>query len=131
MAASQSTACDGVIDLKCSQTATDRGEKFWNSFAVTMKFSVEGQWLKKVREAERKPNYRMGNLDGLLEKVFGNKIELAGSLIDDSYLKQLGLSMKNKLCRSKSTGLMNNPRHRVHSVVYLPSYTGFCERLWL
>ena len=104
--ASQSTACDGVIDLKCSQTPTDQGEKFWNSSAVTMKFSVEGQWLKKVRGAEGKPNYGMGNLDGLLEEVVGNKIELAGLLID-AYLKQLGVSMKNKLCRSKATGLMS------------------------
>ena len=48
----------------------------------------------------------MGNLDGLLEEVVGNKIEMTGPLID-SYLKQLGSGMRNKLSLSKSTGLLN------------------------
>ena len=106
MEATQTTACEEVIDLKVSHTATDRNEKFWNSSEVTMKFTLEGQWLRKVRVAKSKPNYGMGNLDGLLEEVIGNKIELAGPLID-SFLKQIGIAMKNKLCRSKATGLMN------------------------
>ena len=45
-------------------------------------------------------------MDALLEEVVGNKIELAGPLID-FYLRQIGQVMKNKLCRSKATGLVN------------------------
>jgi hypothetical protein len=48
----------------------------------------------------------MGLMDALLEEVVGNKIELAGPLID-FYLWQIGQVMKNKLCRSKATGLVN------------------------
>lgn len=101
---SSSTASN--LDLKSTQNDTDRGTKFWNTSVVAMKFSVEGEWLKKVRVAERKPNYGMGAMDGLLEEVVGNKIELVGPLLD-SYIKQMGTGIKNKLSHSKATGLMN------------------------
>ena len=128
MAASQSTACEEVLDLKCSRMATDRDEKFWNSSEVSMKFSLEGPWLRKVREAKQKPNYGMGNLDGLLEEVIGNKITLVGPLID-SYLKQIGLSMKNKLCCSKATGLVNPVNIFIPWSIYRKKYPGSCQRL--
>lgn len=48
---------------------------------MALKFNVEGEWLK-VRKAHRKPNFGMGNMDGLLEEAVGNKIELADPLID-------------------------------------------------
>lgn len=95
-----------VLDLKSTTTETERGDKFWNSSVVAMKFQVEGEWLKKVRDAKGKPDFGMRGMDGLLEEVVGNKIELAGPLID-FYLKQIGQALRNKLSHSKATGLMN------------------------
>lgn len=69
-----------------------------------MKFSVEHSWIKSVRRAKSKPNYGMRNVDGLLEEVIGNKLELCGTLID-AYLKEIGKGVVSKLNRSKVTGL--------------------------
>lgn len=69
-----------------------------------MKFIVERQWVKAVRKTKRKPNYGMLNMDAQL--VVGNKLELVGSMID-SYLEEIGKSMKCNLSRSKVTGLVN------------------------
>ena len=71
-----------------------------------MKFSVERQWIKSVPKAKRKPNYGMSNTDPQLEEVVGNKLELVGPLID-SYLKEIGSSLRIKLSKSKATGLVN------------------------
>ena len=49
-------ASSSRLDLKSSNTNTDRGEKFWNSSVVVMKF-FEGEWLKRVRDAKNRPNY--------------------------------------------------------------------------
>ena len=94
------------IDLRAQGEDTDRGTKFWNTSSLQMKFSVEKDWIKSVRNAKRKPNYGMAQMDGLLEEVVGNKLELAGPLID-SFLKEIGKSMVLKLSHSKATGLMN------------------------
>ena len=106
MADASTSSCDKVMDLKSNAEASERGEKFWNSSTVALKFDVEVDWQKRVRKAKGKPNYGMGLMDALLEEVVGNKIELAGPLID-FYLRQIGQVMKNKLCRSKATGLVN------------------------
>ena len=45
-------------------------------------------------------------MESQLEVVIGNKLKLAGPLID-SYLKEIGSSLKCKLTRSKATGLVN------------------------
>ena len=95
-----------TLDLKSSQSDTGRGNKFWNSSVVNMKFSVEAEWIQNLWAAYRKPNYGMGSMDGLLEEVVGNKIEITGPLIG-SYLKQIGKEIKNKLSHSMATGLMN------------------------
>lgn len=71
-----------------------------------MKFSVEKQWLKTVRKARGKPNYGMSRMDSQLEEVIGNKLGLAGPLID-CYLKEIGNSLRSKLSKSKATGLVN------------------------
>ena len=64
--------------------------------------------MAKARARRKKSTklWYMGNVDSLLEEVVGNKIEMSGPLID-SYLKQLGSGMRNKLPHSKSTGLLN------------------------
>ena len=85
---------------------TGTGNKFWNTSSIQMKFSVEKDWIKSVRSAKRKPNYGMAQMDGQLEEVVGNKLELAGPLID-SFLKEIGKSMLLNLSHSKATGLMN------------------------
>ena len=73
---------------------------------MEMKFSVERIWIKGVRNAEQKPNYGMLNMDSLLEEIVGNKLELVGPMLD-SYLLEVGKSIKSKLTRSKATGLVN------------------------
>ena len=80
--------------------------EFFARSVVEMKFSVEKRWIKYVRKAENKPNYGMAQMDGQLEEVIGNKLELAGPLID-SYLKEIGKCIASNLNRSKDTGLMN------------------------
>ena len=42
-------------DLDASSSDIERGEKFWNSLVVSMKFTVDRQWLKRVRKARKKP----------------------------------------------------------------------------
>ena len=64
------------LDLQASISETERGDRFWNTSVVSMKFSVEKQWLKTVCTARRKPNYGMSLMDSLLEEVIGNKLEL-------------------------------------------------------
>ena len=93
-----------TLDLRGVSAETDRGSRFWNTSLVEMKFSVERSWIKSVRKAKNKPNYGMTNMDGLLEEVVGNKLELCGPLID-SFLKEIGKSVLSKLNRSKVTGL--------------------------
>ncbi|KAJ7365212.1 hypothetical protein OS493_007864 [Desmophyllum pertusum] len=93
-------------DILAGSNTRERGDKFWNVSEVEMKFSVERQWIKAVRKAKRKPNYGMLNMDAQLEEVVGNKLELVGPIID-SYLHEIGKSMKSKLSRSKATGIVN------------------------
>lgn len=62
--------------------------------------------MKAVRKTKRKPNYGMLNMDMQLEEVVGNKLKLVGHMID-SYLQEIGKSMKCNLSRSKVTGLVN------------------------
>ena len=93
------------LDLK-SFKADERGEKFWNTSVVEMKFSVEREWIKAVRKADRRPNYGMMNMDNDLEEIVGNKLEVVGPILD-SYLLELGRTLKSKLSRSKATGLVN------------------------
>ena len=94
------------LDLKANKARSEREDKFWNTSTVEMKFSLEKVWLKAVRFAKNKPNYGMGEMDSLHEEVCGNKLELAGPLID-SYLRELGESLKHKQTRSKATGVIN------------------------
>ena len=67
-----------VLDLHMFNTDTERGSTFWNSSLVEMKFSIERRWIKAVRGAKNKPNYRMTNMDSVLEEVVGNKLDWLG-----------------------------------------------------
>ena len=104
--ASQDNSVLENLDLDASSSDIERGEKFWNSSVVSMKFTVERQWLKRVRKARRKPNYGMCGMDSKLEEIIGNKLELAGPLIV-CYLREIGKSLRVKLSMSKATGLVN------------------------
>ena len=84
---------------------TERGDRFWNTNSVEMKFSAEKEWLRRVRFTENNPNYGMRDLDPVLEELTGNKLELVGPLVD-AFLKEIGLSINAKLARSRMTGLM-------------------------
>ena len=95
-----------VLDLKASKGDQERGERFWNTSILEMKFLVEREWIKAVRGATGKPNYGMLNMDNQFEEVVGNKLELVGPVID-SYLFELGKTLRSKLSRSKATGLVN------------------------
>lgn len=105
-ASSQQEPVRKTLDLRGSGANSERGELFWNTSEVEMKFSIEREWIKSVRTAKRKPCYGMMGMDNQLEEVIGNKLELTGPLID-SYLREIGKSLKNKLSRSKATGLVN------------------------
>lgn len=95
---------DIVFDLKGQTELTERGKKFWNNNEVEMKFSFEREWIKAVRRARGRPNYGMGNMNGGLEEVCGNKLELSGPLVD-SYLFEIGKQISTKLSHSKTTSL--------------------------
>ena len=87
------------------ESNTERGDRFWNRNVVEMKFSVEHDWMKRVRFAESKPNYGMRDLDPVLEELTGNKLELIGPMLD-GFIKEIGLSIHAKLGRSsKSSGI--------------------------
>lgn len=105
MADSCTVEGENKLDLKSNAATSERGDKFWNTSAVALKFDVEVNWQKRVRKAKNKPDYGMGLMDSLLEEVVGNKIELAGPLVD-YYLRQIGQNFRNKLCRSKATGMI-------------------------
>lgn len=94
------------LDLRAKNDRSEREDLFWNTSTVEMKFSVEKVWIKSVRKAKNKPNYGMGEMDSLHEEVCGNKLELSGPLVD-SYLRELGESLKHKQTHSKATGLTN------------------------
>ena len=93
------------LNLRCHSESSERGINFWNTSITEMKFSVERDWVKSVRVAENKPNYGMEDMDGQLEEVVGNKLELVGPLLD-GYLNEIGKAISQKLLRSKATGLM-------------------------
>lgn len=103
-------------------------QKFWNVSSIQIKFIVERQWIKAVRKTKRKPNYDMLNMDVQLE-VVGNKLELVGPMIE-SYLQEIGKSMKGKLSRSKVTGLVNTVSFFIpwtvfrHLLVLVRGYSG-------
>lgn len=92
------------LNLRGNNVDTERGEKFWNTSEVEMKFSVEREWIRAIRKARCRPNYGMGSMNSGLEEIAGNKLELSGPLID-LYLKEIGEQIGSKLSRSKSTGL--------------------------
>ena len=96
---------ENKLNLKSFAECSERGDCFWNTSVTEMKFSVEREWIKSVQSAENKPNYGMENMDGLLEEVVGNKLELVGPLLD-GHLKEIGRAISQKLRRSKATGLM-------------------------
>jgi len=93
-----------VFDFKGKASETERSDKFWNVNEVEMKFSFEREWIKAVRRARHKPNYGMGKMNSGLEEVCGNKLELAGPLVD-SYLLEIGTQASHKLSHSKATSL--------------------------
>lgn len=105
MAGNEAVTEKKKINLRSYTESSERGEGFWNSSLTEMKFSVEREWIKSVRSADNKPNYGMEPMDGLLEEVVGNKLEMVGPMID-SYLKETGKAISQKLRRSKATGLM-------------------------
>ena len=116
------------MDLGASDD-TERGAKFWNVSSVQMKFTVERQWIKAVPKVKRKPNYGTLNMDTQLEEVVRNKLELVGPMIN-SYLQEIGKSMKCKLSRSKVTGLVNPASFFIpwtvfrHLLVLVRGYSG-------
>ena len=106
MASHECGEVNNNLDSYASGSETERNDKFWNSSVSSMKFTVERQWLSAVRKARRRPNYGMTTMDSLLEEVVGNKLELAGPMID-GYLHEIGKSLRAKLSKSKMTGLVN------------------------
>ena len=59
---SASTSNKLCLRLFSMEDETERGDRFWNTNSVEMKFSTEKEWLRRVRFAENKPNYGMRDL---------------------------------------------------------------------
>ena len=95
---------DIVFNLKDQTEFTERGQKFWNTREVEMKFSFKRECIKAVSWARGRPNYGMGNMNHGLEEVCGNKRELSGPLVD-SYLLEIGKQISTKPSPSKTTQL--------------------------
>ena len=72
------------------ESDTERGHRFWNRNVVEMKFSIEHDWMKRVCFAESKPNYRMREVDPVLEELVKNKLELIGPMLD-GFIIEIGL----------------------------------------
>ena len=72
------------------ESDTERGHHFWNRNVVEMKFSIEHDWMKRVCFAESKPNYRMREVDPVLEGLVKNKLELIGPMLD-GFIIEIGL----------------------------------------
>ena len=63
---------ESAMDLRPSLCDKDRNTKFWNTSSMSKKFSVEQQWLKRVRGKQQPKN-----------KIAGwQKAEMAGPLVD-------------------------------------------------
>ena len=88
--------------------ATERNNKFWLDNELQLS-SFQSKWYKHLREEEAKkqvsPDYSMrGVLDRELERNFSNRITIVGPMMD-TFLKEIGISFKSKLSRSKVTGV--------------------------
>ena len=102
------------------ESNTERGDHFWNRNVVEMKFSVEHDWMKRVRFAESKPNYGMRELDPVLEELTGNKLELIGPMLD-GFIQEIELSI-----HAKSHGT----RRLIYALPNLQTSVGSGTRLW-
>ena len=97
------------INFKTKEASTsESGGSFWAAADTNMKFNVEEEWLKSVRstDSKLKPYNGMGNMDSSHEEVVGNKLKLVGAMLN-TYLKEIGKAVKNKLCRSNCIGLVS------------------------
>ena len=86
----------------------ERSDIFWLERESKLR-KFEPSWYKEEVEADKNKHkvkdYSMsGALDGELEKVVGNRLLLAGPLVD-SFLYEIGKSVYEKLRRSHLTGL--------------------------
>ena len=86
---------------------TERGKAFWDPVTVKMKFTVEKEWLECVRKSDDLPDISMNNrLDEETEDI-GYKLAVVGPLVD-FYLKHIGTAIRDRLRKSRRTGLMND-----------------------
>ena len=129
MAAISRNLSEVIFDLRGQTGLSERGNKFWNTSEVEMKFPFEREWIKAVRRARRRPNYGLGSMNSGLEEICGNKLELSGPLVD-SYLNEMGREICSKLSHSKATSLASPvilfipwPIHR-HITVLFRGYGG-------
>ena len=91
----------------------ERNDTFWLDREKKLK-KFEAFWFQNLEGVEleenlssqlRKKDYSMAqDLDGDLEKVVGNRLLLAGPIVD-SFLSEIGKAMHEKLRRSHLTGL--------------------------
>lgn len=116
------------VGFKPKETKPDIIMQVKNAIAkdkTKFKKAITKMWGCKTK---RKPNYGMLNMDAQLE-VVGNKLELVGPMLD-SYLQEIGKSMKGRLSRSKVTGLVNPASFFIpwtvfrHLLVLVRGYSG-------
>lgn len=94
------------VKLQPDNERSDRGKAFWNQINVQMKFKFESIWTDAVKNARNKLDVSMkGQLEENIEDL-GFKLTVVGPLVD-FYLLNIAKGIKQRLRRSRATGLMN------------------------
>lgn len=106
---SSSTKRSWSLRNRIIKMSSERNGKFWIHNELKLS-SFEARWFQKLNEEEDRtmtttPDYSMnGVLDRELERTLGNRVVLAGPMVD-TYLKEIGCLMSSRLSRSKVTGI--------------------------
>lgn len=82
--------------------SAERSSNFWVQEELRLG-TFEGNLVREVVAISQK-NYGGDDMEGKTEKLFGNRLVLAGPM-RDGYLKEIRSAMLRKLARSKLTGL--------------------------
>ena len=79
-----------------------RNAQFWN----LVELQVRTTWKKEIESVEI--DFSMNNsLKDNFERNVGCSLVIVGTMIN-GYLKHIGMVFKNKLCRSRQTGLLQS-----------------------
>ena len=81
----------------------ERKDTFWTQSVIKLR-PLELEWQEEVKKTSKIDYSMEGELDGKIEQNIGNRVVLAGPLVDDKLL-EIAKAMKAKLTRGRLTGL--------------------------